>query len=74
MEAIDTAIALGTEPSMPNMGLNPDATPLHNAVCSGSLAAVRKLVEVGADAGAKDIAYQATPFQWAEYFARDRCS
>ena len=71
LEAIDTAIALGADPNMPNIGLNPDAMPLHNAVCSGSLAAVQKLVEAGAGVEAKDVAYQATPLQWAEYFVRE---
>jgi ankyrin repeat protein len=71
VEAIDTAIALGADPSAPNVGLNPNATALHNAVCSGSLAAVRKLVEAGASVHAKDGPYKATPLQWAEYFVRE---
>jgi len=50
------------------VGLNPDATALHNAVCSGSLAAVKRLVEARASVGAKDGPYKATPLQWAEYF------
>jgi hypothetical protein len=53
------------------VGLNPDATALHNAVCSGSLAAVQKLVEAGAGVDAKDGPYQATPLRWAEYFVRE---
>ncbi len=53
------------------MGLNPNATALHNAVCSGSLAAVQKLVEAGASVDAKDGPYQATPLVWAEYFVRE---
>jgi len=54
LDAIDTAIALGADPNAPNVGLNPDATALHNAVCSGSLAAVKTLVEAGASVGARD--------------------
>jgi ankyrin repeat protein len=61
LEAIDTAIALGADPNAPNVGLNPNATALHNAVCSGSLAAVQKLVEEGAGVYAKDGPYKATP-------------
>lgn len=71
LDAIDTAIALGADPNAPNVGLNPDATALHNAVCSGSLAAVKKLVEARASVGAKDGPYKATPLQWAEYFMRE---
>ena len=71
LDAIDTAIALGADPSAPNVGLNPNATALHNAVCSGSIAAVRKLVEAGASVRVKDGPYTATPLEWAEYFVRE---
>jgi hypothetical protein len=52
LDAIDTAIALGADPNAPNVGLNPKATALHNAVCSGSLAAVQRLVDAGANVNA----------------------
>jgi len=68
LDAIDAAIALGADPNRPNMGLNPTATALHNAVCAGSLAAVQKLVEAGARIDGKDGSYKYTPLQWAEYF------
>jgi len=71
LDAIDAALSLGADPNAPNVGLNPDASALHNAVCSGSLAAVRKLVEAGASIQAKDGPYQATPLEWAEYFIRE---
>ena len=71
LDAIDAAIALGADPNAPNVGLNPNATALHNAVCSGSLAAVQKLVQSGARVGVKDGPYQATPLAWAEYFERE---
>jgi peptide-methionine (S)-S-oxide reductase len=71
VDAIDAAIAFGADPNAPNVGLNPNATALHNAVCSGSLAAVRKLVEAGASVDAKDGPYRATPLVWAEYFVRE---
>jgi ankyrin repeat protein len=74
LPAIDSAIALGADPNAPNVGLNPYATALHNAVCSGSLAAVQKLVEAGARVGGKDSAYQATPLAWAEYFVRENAA
>lgn len=71
LDAIALAIALGADPNARNEGLNPDATALHNAVCSGSLAAVQQLVEAGARVDAKDGPYQATPLAWAEYFVRE---
>jgi hypothetical protein len=52
-------------------GSIPNASALHNAVCSGSLAAVQRLVEAGASVNAKDGPYQATPLDWAEYFVRE---
>jgi ankyrin repeat protein len=70
LDAIAAAVALGADPNLPNVGLNPEATALHNAVCSGSLAAVQWLVEAGAPIDARDGPYQATPLVWAEYFAR----
>ena len=45
------------------------ATPLHHAVWSGSLDAVRVLVEAGAKLTTKDRAERATPLGWAEYAA-----
>jgi peptide-methionine (S)-S-oxide reductase len=71
LDAIDAAIALGADPNAPNVGLHPHATALHNAVCSGSLAAVQRLVEAGANVNAMDGAYQATPLVWAEYSVRE---
>ena len=72
LDAIDTAIALGADPNAPNVGLNPDATALHNAVCSGSLAAVQRLVAAGASVSNTDGSYNATPLVWADYFVRER--
>jgi ankyrin repeat protein len=71
LDALDTAIALGADPNAPNVGLNPNATALHNAVCSGSLAAVQRLVDAGASVGIKDGSFNATPLVWAEYFMRE---
>ncbi len=49
---------------------HPHATALHHAVDSGSLGAVKVLVEAGADLGTKDRVYQGTPHDWAEYLQR----
>jgi ankyrin repeat protein len=70
LDAIEAIIVLGADPNTANAGLNPNATALHNAVCSGSLTAVQKLVEARASIDAKDGPYKAT-LQWAEYFVRE---
>ena len=40
---------------------------MHHAVWSGSLAAVKILVEAGAKLTTRDTAEKATPLGWAEY-------
>jgi len=52
-------------------GFHSHATPLHQAVSSGSLATVRILVEAGADVKAKDKVYEGTPLEWADHMQRD---
>ena len=51
-------------------GFHPHGTALHHAVDSGSLDAVKVLVEAGADLAAKDRIYQGTPLDWAEHLQR----
>jgi peptide-methionine (S)-S-oxide reductase len=51
-------------------GFHAHATALHHAVDSGSLDAVRVLVEAGAALGTKDRMHQGTPLDWAEYLQR----
>ncbi|OOQ59256.1 ankyrin repeat domain-containing protein [Mucilaginibacter pedocola] len=48
-------------------GFHHHATPLHQAVWSGSLETVKLLVEAGADIHATDKVYGGTPLGWAEY-------
>jgi len=48
-------------------GFHSHATPLHQAVSSGSLECVKSLVEAGASLGTKDKIYKGTPLEWAEY-------
>jgi peptide-methionine (S)-S-oxide reductase len=43
------------------------ATALHQAVCSGSLDAVKMLIHAGARPDLRDQLYQGTPLGWAEY-------
>jgi len=51
-------------------GFHPHGTALHHAVDSGSLDAVKLLVDAGADLGARDHVYQGTPLDWAEHLQR----
>jgi ankyrin repeat protein len=71
VEALTMAIDLGADVNAYNIGSHPHATALHNAVCSGSLAAVKSLVEAGARPDQRDTAYQATPLEWAEHYVRE---
>ena len=52
-------------------GFHSHAGALHQAVASGSLEAVRLLVEAGARLDVPDGIYQGTPLGWAEYLQRD---
>jgi ankyrin repeat protein len=70
-EALAWLIGSGVDVNARNIKLHPHATPLHNAVCSGSLKAVGMLVDAGAKPGAKDTSYEATPLTWAEYYLRE---
>jgi peptide-methionine (S)-S-oxide reductase len=67
---IKRLLSLGASPNgypKPRSGFHSHATPLHQAVSSGSLEAVRLLVEAGATLGATDKAYGGTPLGWADY-------
>ena len=65
--ALGDLIALGVDLNAYSpAGFHPHATALHHAVDSGSLDAVKTLVESGADLAAKDRLYQGTPLDWAD--------
>jgi peptide-methionine (S)-S-oxide reductase len=66
-KAVAKALAYGAEINKPSLHLYSHGTPLHHAVCSGSLETVMVLVESGADLNAKDSIYDGTPLGWAEY-------
>lgn len=67
-ESLSRMLALGVDVNQPSDALYSHGTPLHHAVCSGSLDAVRVLVEAGADLERRDSAWSATPLGWAEYY------
>jgi peptide-methionine (S)-S-oxide reductase len=48
-------------------GFHSHASPLHQAVFSGSIESVKILVDAGADLNAKDRIYDGTPLAWANY-------
>ena len=62
-------IAAGADVNRPSAGLYAHGTPLHHAVSSGSLEAVRVLVDAGANLTVKDSAWGGTPLGWAEYYS-----
>lgn len=66
-EALVRVIDFGVDLNAPSANLYSHATALHHAVYSGSLDAVKVLVEAGADLDAKDTIYEGTPLGWAEY-------
>lgn len=67
-QALRRALELGVGLNRPSANLYAHGTPLHHAVASGSLEAVRVLVQAGADLAAKDSQWHATPLGWADYY------
>jgi hypothetical protein len=67
-EGVRRALELGADPNAPSADLFSHGTPLHHAVCSGSLATVEALLHAGADPAARDSAWTGTPLGWAEYY------
>lgn len=70
-DALRTLTRGGADVNARSEDLYSHGTPLHHAVCSGSLEAVEVLVESGADASVRDGAWDGTPLDWAEYYLRD---
>jgi hypothetical protein len=66
-DALRRIINLGADINGVSQDLYSHASPLHHAVSSGSLEAVKILVDAGANLGARDTAYDGTPLDWAEY-------
>jgi peptide-methionine (S)-S-oxide reductase len=70
IDGLRAALAMGADVDALSPGLE-HASPLHNAVTSGSLAVVKAIVDAGARLDTKDLAYQLTPLDWAEWYARN---
>lgn len=67
-EGLRRMIDAGVDVNEPSDVLYSHGRPLHHAVCSGSLDAVKMLVEAGADTQIKDTAWNHTPLGWAKYY------
>jgi peptide-methionine (S)-S-oxide reductase len=67
-DALRWLIPKGADLNAPSAGLYSHGTPLHHAVSSGSLEAVKVLVEAGADMSVQDTAWGGTPLGWALYY------
>jgi peptide-methionine (S)-S-oxide reductase len=61
----------GVPVNQPSADLYAHATPLHHAVCSGSLETVQAMIEAGADVDIPDTAWNGTPLGWAEHYAAE---
>jgi ankyrin repeat protein len=70
-EAVSKAIGYGVDINKPSNHLYSHGTPLHHAVSSGSIDAVKVLINAGAEINAKDTAWNGTPVDWAEYGKRE---
>ena len=67
-DALRRMIRAGVDVNAPSKALYPHGTPLHHAVSSGSLDAVKVLVEAGARLDTTDTAWGGTPLGWAEHY------
>jgi peptide-methionine (S)-S-oxide reductase len=66
-DALAMLLRLGADPSGHSKTIHPHASALHHAVGSGSLDAVKVLVEAGAALDMQDSVYRGTPLGWAEH-------
>ena len=71
-EALGRMLALGVDPTTVSTQNYSHATALHHAVCSGSIDAVKVLVEAGADLTKRDTVYGGTPLGWAGHYEEEQ--
>jgi hypothetical protein len=74
IDMIEYLLSVGANPNgfpAAGSGFHSHATPLHQAISSGSLPAVELLAEAGGDLNTKDKIYDGTPLDWAEYLQRE---
>lgn len=71
---VEWMLERGCPVDQPSADLYAHGTPLHHAVCSGSLETVKVLVEAGADVSRPDSAWDATPLGWAEHYIENSTS
>jgi Ankyrin repeats (3 copies) len=69
-QALSRLLELGVDLDAYSTGIHTHATALHHAVDSGSLEAVKVLVEAGARLDIRDKMYHGTPLDWAEHEGR----
>jgi len=70
-EGLRRMIARGIDVNSPSKDLYSHGTPLHHAVCSGSLEAVKVLVEGGANLFRKDSLWGGAPLGWARHYMEE---
>jgi len=71
-EALGRMLAMGVGPTTVSTQNYSHATAIHHAVCSGSIDAVKVLVEAGADLTRRDTIYDGTPLGWAEHYEEEQ--
>jgi peptide-methionine (S)-S-oxide reductase len=67
-QAVAKMLEFGASVNEPSSQLYAHGTPLHHAVCSGSLATIEVLVHAGAAIDREDTLHRGTPIGWAEYY------
>jgi hypothetical protein len=70
-DALRRMLRSGVDLEAPSADLYSHGRPLHHAVCSGSLEAVKVLVEAGAELTAADTAWGGTPLGWALHYVSE---
>lgn len=63
---VEELVELGTAPAVSGR------TPAHTAAGAGELDLLRRLVDLGADLGARDADFHSTPLTWARFMRRER--